>query len=44
MKPVMAVVSNNISPRIKNPLPVQTMPSLQPIYTVAKVRFDQLVV
>jgi hypothetical protein len=44
MESVMTMVSNNISPRIKNPLPVQTMPSLQPIYTVAKVRFYQLVV
>jgi 17beta-estradiol 17-dehydrogenase/3beta-hydroxysteroid 3-dehydrogenase/mitotic-spindle organizing protein 1 len=44
MKSVMMVVSNIISPRIKNPLPVQTMPSFQPIYTVAKLRFDQLAV
>jgi 17beta-estradiol 17-dehydrogenase/3beta-hydroxysteroid 3-dehydrogenase/mitotic-spindle organizing protein 1 len=36
MKSVMTMVSS------KNPFPVQTMPSLQPIYTAAKVRFVQL--
>jgi hypothetical protein len=44
MKSVMTMVSNNkYLTQDKNPLLVQTMPSLQPIYTVAKVRFDQLV-
>jgi hypothetical protein len=41
MKSVMTVVSNNISPRIN----ILSQPKLcQPIYTVAKVIFDQLVV
>jgi hypothetical protein len=47
MKSVMTVVSNNKYTYLtqdKNPLPVQTMPSPQRIYTVTKVRFDQLVV
>jgi hypothetical protein len=44
MKSVMTMVSNNkYLTQDKNPLPVQTMPSLQPVYTVAKVIFDQLV-
>jgi 17beta-estradiol 17-dehydrogenase/3beta-hydroxysteroid 3-dehydrogenase/mitotic-spindle organizing protein 1 len=43
MKSVMTVVSSNISPRIKI-LSQTKRCRLQPIYTVAKVRFDQLVV
>jgi hypothetical protein len=38
MKSVMTMVSNNkYLIQDKNPLPIQTMPSLQPICTVPKV-------
>jgi hypothetical protein len=40
MRSIMIVVSNNPSPRLQM-LSGEAITSLQPVYTIAKVRFDQ---
>jgi hypothetical protein len=43
LKSTMTVVSSNLI-MDRNPLPVEMMLSLQPIYAVAEVRFDHFIV
>jgi hypothetical protein len=41
---IVAVVSSNMLLRIEISLPIETILSLSPFYTVTGVKFDQLVV